>query len=283
MKLFVTGGTGFIGSHFLRLALQAGHQVLALRRANSQPRIPLAIQPTWLDGNLNDDWSKILEGCDVLVHLAAAGVDPKFNDWESLFSVNVNQSLSLWLQAHKAGVKRLVICGSCSEYGRSGEQYEFIPTTAPLQPTNAYGASKASASLAAIALATQMNWEVILLRPFHVYGPGESKARLWPSLRRAALAGEDLPMTPGEQIRDFMPVEQVANQFLRACERSDLQSENLVLENLGTGTPQTVSQFAEFWWSHWQATGQLLFGEISYRTNEIMRYAPLIVNKKYSN
>lgn len=276
MKLFVTGGTGFIGSHFLRLALQAGHQVLALRRANSQPRIPLAIQPTWLDGNLNDDWSKILEGCDVLVHLAAAGVDPKFNDWQALFSVNVSQSLGLWLQAQKAGVKRLVICGSCSEYGRSGEQYEFIPTTAPLQPTNAYGASKASASLAAIGLATHMNWEVVLLRPFHVYGPGESESRLWPSLRRAALAGEDLPMTPGEQIRDFMPVEQVARQFLRACKRTDTLIGKALVENLGTGHPQTVKRFSEFWWAKWHAKGKLLFGNIPYRHNEVMRYVPII-------
>jgi nucleoside-diphosphate-sugar epimerase len=276
MKLFVTGGTGFIGSHFLRLALQAGHQVLALKRTNSQPRIPLAIQPSWLDGNLGDDWSKILEECDVLVHLAAAGVNPKFNDWQDLFSVNVNQSLGLWLQAQKAGVKRLVICGSCSEYGRSGEQYEFIPTTAPLQPTNAYGASKASASLAAIGLATQVSWEVVLLRPFHVYGPGESESRLWPSLRRAALAGEDLPMTPGEQIRDFMPVEQVAQRFLWACKRTDTLIGKALVENLGTGHPQTVKRFSEFWWAQWHAKGKLLFGNIPYRHNEVMRYVPII-------
>ena len=167
MKLFLTGGTGFIGSHFLKAALEAGHQVLALRREYSQPRLSLSLQPIWLQGSLSDDWSSALKGCDVLVHLAAAGVNPEFSDWQELFSVNVSQSLNLWLQAQEAGVRRLVICGSCSEYGRSGEQYEFIPVTAPLQPTNAYGASKASASLAAIGLATQMNLEVVLLRPFH--------------------------------------------------------------------------------------------------------------------
>ncbi|WP_008313711.1 NAD-dependent epimerase/dehydratase family protein [Leptolyngbya sp. PCC 6406] len=276
MKLFVTGGTGFIGSHFLMLAVQAGHEVLALKRAQSQPRLPLTFQPTWLEGTLTEDWSKALEHCDVLVHLAAAGVNPNFNDWHSLFSVNVSQSLDLWLQAKQAGVKRLVVCGSCSEYGYSGEQYEFIPTTAPLQPTNAYGASKASASLAAMGLAVQMEWEVVLLRPFHVYGQGEAEFRLWPSLRKAALAGADFPMTAGEQIRDFMPVEQVAQQFLHACEMSNIQAGNPMVKNLGTGKPQTVREFSEFWWQHWQATGQLLLGKIPYRSHEVMRYVPKI-------
>ncbi|MGD1904620.1 MAG: NAD-dependent epimerase/dehydratase family protein [Leptolyngbyaceae cyanobacterium] len=276
MKLFLTGGTGFIGSHFLKAALEAGHQVLALRREYSQPRLSLSLQPIWLQGSLSDDWSSALKGCDVLVHLAAAGVNPEFSDWQELFSVNVSQSLNLWLQAQEAGVRRLVICGSCSEYGRSGEQYEFIPVTAPLQPTNAYGASKASASLAAIGLATQMNLEVVLLRPFHVYGPGENEFRLWPSLKKAALAGEDLSMTPGQQIRDFMSVEQVAEKFLWACKRTDILLGKALAENLGTGHPQTVKGFSEFWWTQCNAKGKLLFGDIPYRHNEVMRYVPLI-------
>ncbi|MDA0265664.1 MAG: NAD-dependent epimerase/dehydratase family protein [Cyanobacteria bacterium] len=280
MKLFVTGGTGFIGSHFLMVALQAGHEIYALRQASSQPRLLLPLQPTWLEGKLTDNWSHTLDKCDALVHLAAAGVDPVFSDWQTIFSVNVSQSLGLWLQAKQAGVKRLVVCGSCSEYGYSGEQYDFIPTTAPLQPTNAYAASKASASLAVIGFSVQMGWEVVLLRPFHVYGEGEADYRLWPSLRSAALAGEDFPMTAGEQVRDFMPVEQVAKHFLWACERSDIQPGKSMIENLGTGNPQTVRQFAEFWWSHWHATGQLLFGKIPYRANEVMRYVPLVVSKK---
>lgn len=49
---------------------------------------------------------------------------------------------------------------------------------------------------------------------FHVYGEREAETRFWPSLRRAALAGEDFPMTKGEQIRDFMPVETLARTFL---------------------------------------------------------------------
>lgn len=65
-------GIGFIGSHFLNQALAAGHTMLAIRRnPTSKTRISLDQQPAWLDRQLDDVSAKQLEGCDVLVHLAA--------------------------------------------------------------------------------------------------------------------------------------------------------------------------------------------------------------------
>src|ERR1019366_7159177 len=103
MKIFVTGGTGFIGGHFLKRALSARHHVFAVRRAGGKMRIPLPQEPVWLDGNLDDDWSEELSQCRALVHLAPAGVSPQKADWDGLFDVNVRQSLNLWRQAAKAG------------------------------------------------------------------------------------------------------------------------------------------------------------------------------------
>ena len=57
MKIFVTGGTGFIGSHFLKQALAIGHDLICLRRPGSRTRIPLKSEPTWLEGSLEDDLS----------------------------------------------------------------------------------------------------------------------------------------------------------------------------------------------------------------------------------
>lgn len=276
MKIFVTGGTGFIGSHFVKHALEAGHEVIALRRPGSCTAIPLSHEPTWVEGSLTDDWRKTLADCSALVHLAAAGVSMRNDDWRHLFLVNVQQSLDLWLQAVDAGVKRLVICGSCFEYGKSGERHEFIPSTAPLEPTGPYHASKAAATMAATALCIERRIELAVLRPFHVFGEGEGEERFWPSLRKAALAGEDFTMTPGEQVRDFIPVESVAEAFVAALRRIDLKTGEPRIENVGTGRPQSLRQFAGHWWRHWDARGRLLVGALPYRDNEVMRYVPRV-------
>ena len=125
-----------------------------------------------------------------------------------------------------------------------------------------------------MAWARQHALRLQLLRIFHVYGPGEPETRLWPALRRAALAGEDFPMTAGEQVRDFVPVQAVAAQFLRAlCFDGVLPGEPQV-RHVGSGQAQTLLGFSRHWWAQWGATGQLQPGVVPYRADEIMRLVP---------
>ena len=275
MKLIVTGGTGFIGSHFLREAVVAGHEVIAIRRPGSQPKIPLEGGITWIDSQFSDvDFTRMGELSDsCFFHLAAHGVNPTEAAWEDSFRFNVHDSLELWLRAIDCGITQFTICGSCFEYGRSGERYEFIPVDAPLEPTGAYHSSKAAASMAALGLAVDRKLSLNLVRPFHIYGEGEDNYRLWPALRKAAISGEDFPMTPGEQVRDFMPVEALAAFILTASEEPAPRGRPQVL-NAGTGKPQTIREFAETWWTHWRAPGKLLAGALPYRDGEVMRYVP---------
>ena len=376
MRLFVTGSTGFIGSHFLRAALAAGHEVIALRYPGTQPviQIPESDRLTWVDGDLNsfltnpsdfqsdrlsDPSSAIIppplaegpfafssspvadisafsfplcsasasvafpatpstspgndkvlpHGCSAfsssaLVHLAAYGVSPQPCTWQNAFQINVLDSILLMERAIEARVPRIVLSGSCMEYGRSAERFENIPPHAPLEPTGPYAASKAALSVAASALCRQKNVDLAILRLFTVFGEGQNPNNLWPSLHRAALAGEDFPMSPGEQISDFVPVEEVAKAFLRALElpseafhfspspppvstfpSSPISSFNFPLStfplvaNIGTGHPQTIRAFAEHWWKEWGATGKLLPGALPYRDNEAMRYVPEVDEK----
>ena len=106
-----------------------------------------------------------------------------------------------------------------------------------------------------------------------MYGDGEAEVRLWPSLRHAALAGIDLPITLGEQVRDFVPVEDVAMDLLDACELTGVKDGEPLFRNLGSGRLQSIREFAVFWWRHWRAQGDLRFG-IPYREGEVMRYVP---------
>jgi len=275
MKIALTGATGFIGSHFTKQALSAGHSVLAIRRSpTSRPRICLNLQPHWLDRALEEVTAEDLKGCDVLVHLAAHTGNVPYDTLINCLRWNLTAVLALFEQARLAGIQRYVVAGSCFEYGRSGERYEAIPTTAPLEPTNSYSASKAAASIALCQWAKEHGMSLDLLRVFHVFGEGEAETRLWPLLRSAALAGKDFPMTPGEQLRDFIPVEDVAASFLRESECQKSHSPNVAVKNIGTGVPQSIREFTEHWWKQWHAKGSLLVGALPYRDGEVMRYVP---------
>ena len=83
-------------------------------------------------------------------------------------------------------------------------------------------------------------------------------------------------MTKGEQVRDFVAVEDVVARFLDVAVNSDLKPSNPVIHNIGCGKPQTLKDFAEFWWEKWQAKGKLLIGAVPYQENEVKRYVPQI-------
>ncbi len=274
MRIFLTGGTGFLGSHFLSEALELGHEVVALRRSGSIPKIDLPKEPRWVEFELDEVPPELIAGCDAFVHLASQGVSPQKTDWETAFEVNVMQSLRLTQTAVNSGIKRLLFCGSCMEYGAVGDQYAEIPPEAPLVPIGPYATSKAAFSLAITSMARNVDATWILLRPFHFFGEGQHPSNFWPSLRHAAQSGQDFPMTPGEQIRDFSPVEQVARTFIQSLSHEGFIPGQLNVANVGSGVPVSLAGFARQWWNHWNASGQLLTGALPYRNDEVMRFIP---------
>jgi len=279
MKIFLTGGTGFIGSNFLNSAHRSGYEVIALRMKGSVPRVKLEKEPIWVEGRLDENFSKIMIGCDVLVHFAAHSANPPYDSIEKCLYWNLTATLQLFNQAENSGIKKFIIAGSCFEYGLSGEDYEFIPTSAPLKPTNSYAASKAALSTALYSWTLDKKVEVQILRIFQVFGDGELDNRLWPSLKRSALKGENYSMTKGEQIRDFIHVDEVVKKFLNALKFKKTKKGFLRVINIGKGDPLTVVDFAKLWWNKWEAEGKLEVGVISYRENEIMRFVPEVDNK----
>ena len=274
MKIFLTGGTGFIGSHLLNELLARGHEVLALRRAGSRPRIALEQEPKWIDAPMDSLPDGIFDDCETLVHLAAHSANVPYDGLENCLYWNLKISLDLVERAAAEGVGRFLVAGSCFEYGKSGERYDFIPVDAPLEPTQTYPVSKAAAAVALTGWARCERRSLSYHRIFQVYGEGESEGRLWPSLRRAALAGEDFPMSAGRQVRDFTPVDFVARHFADALEGPAPLAGEPRIHHVGTGKPRTTLEFARHWWNRWNAVGKLLPGMLPYRDGEVMRYVP---------
>lgn len=272
MRIFLTGGTGFIGGHVIEQALAAGHEVTALRRPGSAPRRALMAEPHWVEGDWADDWRSVLKRQDVLMHLASHSTNPPYDHLQACLQANVVAPMALAEQAREAGISHFVVAGSCFEYGPSAP--DPIPPAAPLMPNNAYATSKAAASVAFLGWAQQHSLKLQLLRVFHVYGPGELESRFWPSLRRAALSGADFPMSPGEQVRDFVSVEDVARQFLASLAFEGVRPGMPRQAHVASGQAQTLLAFAQHWWSQWRACGQLLPGRLPYRDGEVMRLVP---------
>ena len=275
MHIFLTGGTGFIGRHLLEVLAKTEHRVTALCRQDKLAQISNA-RLTWVSKPMDQLAAADFADVDVLIHLASPGVPPQQADWTTLFYWNVSVLLQLMGTARTAGVRRCVLAGSSVEYGRSADFFDFIPHDAPLLPTYGYAASKAAGYACASAFATENKMELCYLRIFSAFGEGQYRGNFWPSLHEAALKGDDFSITPGEQIRDYVPVGRVAQAFRATAERSDVVAGIPWVRNLGSGQPISIRQFAAHWWSNWNARGRLQPGMLPYRSGEIMRCVPQI-------
>ena len=226
MHIFLTGGTGFVGSHFLSLALKKNHIIKALKRCErSSSKIQLKGNPEWIIKSLSDIDIRDLKDCDILIHLAAHSANVPYDSLENCLKTNVFDTLNLFNSAYEAGIRKFLVTGSSHEYGKKGEEYEFIPPDAALFPTQSYPTSKAAASIVLTQWALSKNVSLKILRLFQVFGEGELESRLWPSIIRKAENGDNLKMTLGEQIRDFINVKDVAKIIL--TESLKLQSNKI--------------------------------------------------------
>ena len=275
MDILLTGATGFIGSHVIKIASEKKYNVLAIRRnALSQPKIKLKNNINWISKELSKISKEDIKNSDVLIHLAAHSANVPYDTLENCMHFNVYETLNFFNFAFNSGIRKFVVTGSCFEYGKKGEEYDFIPPDAALFPTQSYPASKAAASLALTQWALEKNVSLTILRLFQVYGEGELKTRLWPSLIINAKNGNDFKMTLGEQIRDFIDVRDVAKIILSEANRQT--NNRLTIRNIGSGKPTKLRDFASNVWEELEGKGNILFGEVPYRENEIMRYVPNI-------
>lgn len=239
-SFLVTGGTGFLGSAFVRLAVRSGARVTIIARAQADHwrLTDVAGGYDTLVASLSDlDGVPVMRGMDALVHFAAAGVNQAFDDVRQLVAVNVDGTLAALRFATRCGVGRFVHLGSSGEYG-SGRAIE---EGAPLAPTSEYGATRAGASLLARAYGQRRTLDVVVVRPFAVYGPFESAYRLVPHCILRGLRGQPLDISSGVQTRDYVYVDDVATGILEAAVQEGATNGTF---NLCTGTETSVREAA---------------------------------------
>ncbi len=259
-RITVFGWSGFIGRKVVAALEDAGHAAICVDRSA-------------LDGDLVD----VIAGSQCVINLAAAGVVPKVARPEELRDINALLPRRIIEAMDEAGVAHAVMAGTASEYGRSADRYHRIPPDAPLEAMSDYARSKVDGFRAATDAVLGSRSSLDYLRVFNAFGEGQDVPALWPSLASAAMAGEDLALSSGTQVRDFIPVEDVATTFLRSVEEF-LEGSNaspvpgtVHVRNVGTGTGRSVRAFATSLWEEWGAAGRLHFGALPDRDAETAR------------
>lgn len=214
-RLVVTGGTGFLGSACVRVALDRGHDVHVVARGPA----PLPAGATLHQHDLlRDPPVDLLREVQPthLLHLAwraTPGVywtAPENAQW-------VESSLALLSAFAQFGGTRAVIAGSCAEYDWTDGGL-FTEGATPLRPATPYGAAKNSLRVKAEAHAARSGLELAWARLFFLYGPGEHPDRLVPYVIQQLLAKQPALCTEGWQRRDFLHVDDGAAALLALAE-----------------------------------------------------------------
>jgi UDP-glucuronate 4-epimerase len=251
MRLLVTGGAGFIGSHLVDALLQGGHAIAVLD--NFDPFYPRAIKeqnvaahrqnPHWrlIETDLRDDaaLNHALEGqsFDAIVHMAAkAGVRPSIDDPVAYQDVNVRGTQNLLEFARRSGIRQFVFASSSSVYGVN-PRVPWSETDAVLQPISPYASTKVSGELLGHVYSHLYGIRFIALRFFTVYGPRQRPDLAIHKFARLITAGKSIPVFgTGDTRRDYTYVDDVIKGVLAAIEYSQTPYEVINLGNNQTVT-----------------------------------------------
>jgi nucleoside-diphosphate-sugar epimerase len=238
--VLVTGGSGFVGLPVLAQLASANPEVHALCT-----RIP-PVSPPGVRWHLLDlaDQAGVDElmgqiAPERLIHLAWYTKHGHF--WRAPENLAwVERSLHLVHAFVRCGGRRLVMLGTCAEYDWSNITGPLLESSSPVAPATLYGVAKDSLRRVVSAYAEQEGVELAWARLFFLYGPRETPGRLVPSVIHSLLGGQPLATGSGEQLRDFMHVEDVAGALVALLDSSVVGA-----VNIASGIGVTVSEVVE--------------------------------------
>lgn len=246
MKVLITGGSGFIGSHLAEL-LQGRAEVRVLDNFRTGHRRNLdGLDVELIEGSIldRDRVRRAIEGVDWVFHLAAlVSVTESMSRPLECAEINVGGLLTVLEEAERAGVKKVCFSSSAAVYGDN----PAVPKveTMPPEPLSPYAITKLDGEFYGAMFTRDRGLETVSLRFFNVFGPRQdpngSYAAAIPIFLRQALAGEPLHIYgDGEQTRDFVYVKDIAAALLFAAGTPGLTG----TFNVGYGTSVSINQIA---------------------------------------
>jgi len=251
MKVLVTGGAGFIGSNLAEGLVKGGHEVsiidnLALGKKENFNEIKEKI--TFYKGSINDDIRKIINGSEVVFHLAALPrVQFSIHNPIESNNANINGSLNLLKQCTDLGVKRFIFSSSSSVYGDQ-DSLPLIEYMKP-NPMSPYALQKLTIEYYCKLFYDIYGLKTTSLRYFNVYGPKQDKESTYSNLIPkfiGLIQKNEQPKIHGDgsQTRDFTYVNDVVSANVAAMSSDNKKIFGKVF-NIGAGNRVSVNEVAE--------------------------------------
>lgn len=209
-RVLVTGATGFIGAHLAARLVSLGAEVHGTGRA-PPPSLSMTMHAAQLDDPASLAELATALRPEVTFHLAARTErDRRLELLGPMLRANA-LSVAALCEALGAGA-RVVVVGSGEDYGVAPGPWVETLRERPVSP---YGLSKLVAAAIAETAAASFGVRAVVGRPSVVYGPGQRGGQFLPSLIATLLAGERFPMTAGEQLRDFLFVDDLVEALVQ--------------------------------------------------------------------
>lgn len=248
MKILVTGGAGFIGSHIVELYQERAEEIRVLDNLRTGCRHNLDdLRHTFIEGSITDRElvRKAVEGIDFIFHLAAlVSVPESMAMPRECVDINVHGLLNVLEEASAAGVRKLVFASSAAVYGDN----PTVPKTETMlpEPKSPYAITKLDGEYYLAMFRNEGRLETAAIRFFNVFGPRQDPkgayAAAVPIFIEKALRGEDLIIFgDGGQTRDFIYVKDIAGALSFAVETPGVTG----VFNAGYGGAMTINDLAE--------------------------------------
>lgn len=274
-SVLIVGGTGFIGRALIPYLVSEHFRVTALVISGRSQftRLMKEVKGLTFVEACSIGPKELAEALagkrfDGVINLAASGVHPDQRTPEGLYEGNSTLVLNLLAAVAEFPPELFIQTGSWFEY-RPTEKPKRLAEGHSLQTPSLYGSAKSAALAVGSAAAHAMKIPFVCLRLFHVYGPGEMSHRLIPQIVGKLHRGQQIDLTGGEQVRDFIFLEDVCEAFKTA-----LLSPNIAqhpVYNVCTGERHTVREMCEAVAKTLGVSNKLLnFGAIPYRDDETL-------------